>query len=189
MSTITTNKPTAKDLDAKAIQGTDRHLSTLTTLTFLGATYTPASLKAVFQTDIDAINAVEAAHTQWRQEVATQKTTRATTRAVRKALKSYLLGTFGPAAVGILQDFGFTPPKPPGKKTVASKSEALVKAAATREARHTMGKTQKKSVKGNVTGVIVTPVTAAPPVAHEPGAPASPTAHGGTAIATPPRTT
>jgi hypothetical protein len=182
MSTTTANpnKPTAKDLDAKAIQGTDKHLSSGTSLTLVGSAFTPASLKAVFQADIDAVNAADAARAHWRQEVAVQRTTRTNTRAVRKALKSYLLGTFGPAAVGVLGDFGFTPPKAPGKKTVAAKSQGLVKAAATRAARHTMGTRQKKAVKGGVIGITVTPITAARPAA----APSTPTTHVATSLGT-----
>jgi hypothetical protein len=156
------NKPTAKDLCSKAIQGVGKHLSGVTSLTLLGASHTPASLKAVFQADIDATNAAEAGHTQWKQQVATQKATRANTRAVGKALKSYLLGTFGPAAVGVLEDFGFTAPKSPGKKTVAAKAESLVKAKATRTARHTMGKKQRKTVKG--TAAVSPSVGSAPAV-------------------------
>jgi hypothetical protein len=176
MNPTTTNpsKPTVKDLDTKAIQGTDKHFASITSLTLAGAAFTPASLKAVFQADIDATNAAEAAHTQWMQLVAAQRATRASTHAVRKALKSYLLGTYGAAAVGILADFGFSAPKTAGKKTVAVKSVGLVKAAATRAARHTMGKTQKKSVKGAVIGITVTPVTATPSTANEPS---SPTTH------------
>jgi hypothetical protein len=142
------NKPTAKDLCMKAIAGIGKHFAGATSLTLMGASFTPASLKAVFQADIDATNATEAGHTQWRQQVATQKATRANTRAVSKALKSYVVGTFGASAVGVLEDFGFSAPKSPGKKTVAAKAEGLVKAKATRAARHTMGKKQRKTVKG-----------------------------------------
>jgi hypothetical protein len=38
-------------------------------------------------------------------------------------------------------------------------STPIAKRAATRAARHTMGPKQKKAVKGDVTGVVVTPVT------------------------------
>jgi hypothetical protein len=146
MTTTTTNpsKPNAKDLDMTAISGIDKHLASVSSLMILGAAYTPVTLKAVFHADIDATNASEAGHTQWKQQVATQKATRTNTRAVRKALKSYLVGVFGPAAVGILGDFGFAAPKSPGNKTVAAKAVGVAKAQATRTARHTMGKNQEE---------------------------------------------
>lgn len=142
------DKPTAKDLATKAMRGVDKYFAGLTSLSLMGASFTQASLKAVFQADIDATNTAEAGHTQWRQQVATQKATRAKTRAVRKALKNYLLGAYGADAVAVLEDFGFSPPKSPGRKTVKAKAAGIAKAEATRQARHTMGKKQKKLVKG-----------------------------------------
>jgi hypothetical protein len=64
----------------------------------------------------------------------------------------------------VLADFGFAPPKA-ATRTPEEKAAAAAKAKATREARHTLGKSQKKTVKGNVTGIVVTPVTSAPPTA------------------------
>jgi hypothetical protein len=46
--------------------------------------------------------------------------------------------------------------------TPEQKVAAAAKLKATRAARHTAGSVQKKAVKGDVTGVIVTPVTSAP---------------------------
>ena len=51
-----------------------------------------------------------------------------------------------PNAVG-LADFGLKPDKEP-EKSVAVKAEAIAKAKATRDARHTMGKRQRKKVRG-----------------------------------------
>jgi hypothetical protein len=73
---------------------------------------------------------------------------RAKARALRRGLGTYILGTYGEAAVQMLQDFGIPVPKPKGKKTAQAKAEAVVKAKATRAARHTLGKNQKKPIKG-----------------------------------------
>jgi hypothetical protein len=169
-----TNKPTSKDLDTKAMKGVDKHLASLTTIMIDGTAYTGPTFKAVFQADIDAINAADAAWTQWKDLLVTAKATRATAARARLALKSYLVGLYGPNAVGILEDFGITPPKTPGMKTAKVKADAVDKSAATRVARHTMGKNQKKSVKGTV--------TAAPPPAPAGSTPitAPPAAGGGT---------
>ena len=163
-----TNKPTNKDLDTKAMTGVDKHLASLTTIMIGGTAYTGPTLKAVFQADIDATNAADAARTQWKDLLVTAKAARTLAARARLALKSYLVGVYGPNAVGILEDFGFTPPKSPGKKTAKAKADAVEKSAATRVARHTMGKNQKKSVKGTVTAAPSpapagsTPITAPP---------------------------
>ncbi len=164
-----TNKPTTKDLNTKAISGVDKHLASLTSVMIGGTAYTGPTLKAVLQADIDATNAADAARNQWQDLLVPAKSARVMAARARKAIKSYLVGLYGPDAVGMLADFGFTPPKSTANKTAKVKADAVVKAAATRVARHTMGKNQKKSVKGTVTAAPSpapagsTPVTAPPP--------------------------
>ena len=91
----------------------------------------------------------------------------------------FLQATFA-NTVPILADFGLAPPKVPAPKTSEEKAAAAAKAEATREARGTASKKQKLTVKGNVTGITVTPITAptaAPPAAPEPPVtPATPSA-------------
>jgi hypothetical protein len=52
-----------------------------------------------------------------------------------------------------------------------------------------MGAQQKKVVKGDVTGIIVTPVTAAHPIATVPNSPSAPASSTGTTAGTTPHTT
>src|SRR5581483_10415404 len=77
---------------------------------------------------------------------------------VVRALRQYVINANGPDSP-VLADFGFAPPKQAGLTP-----EQLVargqKAAATRKARHTMGKKQKASIKGTVAPTA--PATAAP---------------------------
>ena len=61
----------------------------------------------------------------------------------------------------MLADFGINP-KARAPLTVEAKAAAAAKRAATRAARHTMGSQQKKAIKGDVTGVLVTPITSTP---------------------------
>jgi hypothetical protein len=56
----------------KAIAGIGKHFSGVMSLALMGASLTPVALNAVFQADIDATNAAETGHTQWRQQVATR---------------------------------------------------------------------------------------------------------------------
>jgi len=100
-------------------------------------------------------------------------------------------GSFGNQP-DVLADFGLEPEKTATPLTVEQKAAAQGKAKATREARGTVGKKAKLKITGNVTGVLVTPVTTAAPtqpavaVGSNGGtsAPASP-ATSATATATP----
>jgi hypothetical protein len=61
-----------------------------------------------------------------------------------------------------LADFGLQPPKARKPLTNEQRAAAVAKLRATRAARGTTSKKQKLSVKGDVTGVQITPVRTAP---------------------------
>jgi thiamine pyrophosphate-dependent acetolactate synthase large subunit-like protein len=132
MTKTTQNKPTRKDLDQKVMDGVDAHLASVPTLTINGEQFTPATLKAVFQSDIDAMDKTDATRAQLKAEVQVAKAARLRATVVRKALKAFLIGQFGPGAVQLLQDFGFTVPKAPGPKTTKLKAAATAKGVATK---------------------------------------------------------
>jgi hypothetical protein len=88
------------------------------------------------------------------------------------AYKRLVLAAFA-NATQTLTDFGLAPPKARAPLTVEQLAARAAKAKATRTARGTTSKKQKLAVKGNVTGVIVTPVTA-PTEAKSPTAPVPP---------------
>ena len=73
---------------------------------------------------------------------------------------SFLRATFS-SATAQLGDFGLQAPKVRQPLSTEKRAAATAKARATRAARGTTSKKQKLAVKGDVTGVIVTPVTAA----------------------------
>jgi thiamine pyrophosphate-dependent acetolactate synthase large subunit-like protein len=126
------NKPTRKDLDQKVMDGVDAHLASIATLTINGEQFTPATLKAVFQSDIDAMGKTDATRAQLKAEVQVAKAARQRAALVRKALKAFLIGQFGPTAVQLLEDFGFAAPKAPGPKTAKKKAESTAKGVATK---------------------------------------------------------
>ncbi len=126
------NKPTRKDLDQKVMEGVDAHLSSAATLTINGEQFTPATLKAVFQSDIDAMGKTDATRAQLKAEVQVAKAARQRATVVRKALKAFLIGQFGPGAVQLLDDFGFQAPKASGPRTAKRKAAATAKGVATR---------------------------------------------------------
>jgi hypothetical protein len=163
-NTTTPNNAHALVMDQKHISGVDKYFASTATLSLAGSNITPAVLKAVFQADIDATHALDAAEAQAKQLRAAQKAARKKANATRLQLKSYIVATAGAAAVQMLEDFGFDAPKPLGKKTVATKAKAIAEAEATRQARHTMGKRQRAAIKGTVASAPAT-APAAPPAA------------------------
>ena len=87
-------------------------------------------------------------------------------------LRSALIGQYGKQANATLNDFGMRPPKSAAATTAKVKAEAVDKRAATRVARHTMGKVQRKAVTGASVSTPAPVATAAPVAA--PAAPAAP---------------
>jgi hypothetical protein len=132
--TKTLNKNAALALNQKAIAGIDTYFAHVKTLTLAGTSYTPATLKAVLQAEIDSNTELDKVEAQYRQQVVAAKLARSNGRAARKGLKAYVLGTSGAQAVQMLKDFGIPVPKSTGVKTAKSKAQAADKAAATRKA-------------------------------------------------------
>jgi hypothetical protein len=112
-----------------------------------GVTYTYEAITAVFRAQIDAIRAVDEARAALADAVARErKATQAASR-VGRHLKGFIGVAFGPdhEAFGA---FGWEVPGKPGPKTVKAKLQGATKAAATRTMRGTMGKRQRKKVRG-----------------------------------------
>jgi len=86
-----------------------------------------------------------------------------------------------------LAAFGLKAPQA-GKKTVATKAQALVKSEATRQARHTMGKRQKGQIKGEVPATGTQGPAPAPTAGTQSPAP-TPTTGTQSPAPTPPATT
>jgi hypothetical protein len=129
------NKTTALALNQKAINGVDKYFAHVKTFTLAGTVYTPESLKAVLQAEIDGDKAVDDGQAQLQQQVVAAKLARAKARGARAGLKAYVLGTSGADAVQMLKDLGIPVPKPRGVKTAESKAQAVGKATATRQAK------------------------------------------------------
>jgi hypothetical protein len=181
MSSTTISKVTAKDSASTAILGVDKRLAGIIAISLNGVSYTPVQIKTTLQADVDATNATSAAKAAWSKAVADGRATRAEATAMLRNLRAYLIATGGAGAVGLLADFGFLPPKSP-KVAVKTRAAAVDKNLATRAARHTMGKNQKKEVKG-------APAAATAPASPAPVTPASaaPAPAGGAGGTTPPR--
>jgi hypothetical protein len=123
-------------------------------------------LIASFQVFVSAAEATKTSNQAWKADVQAERVAEQTVAPQRAGVKSVLIGRFGKSGTALTK-FGFAPAKA-GVKTPLVKTTAAVKAKATRTARGTKGSVQKKLITGNVTGVVITPVTtgtAAPQVA------------------------
>jgi hypothetical protein len=142
------------------VAGTQKHFPN-GSLTFGGATYTPAALIQLFQSLDDATTGTDVAKATWQDALKMQSDAQAKVGPVVKAYRSYLVALFG-NAVGTLADFGLTPRKAPAPQTAEKKASAVAKRNATRAARHTMGSKQKAGIKGTIAAA-APPATATAP--------------------------
>jgi hypothetical protein len=142
-----------------------------------GKTYSKSAVLGVLSAYADAHQATAARRQAWMAAVGVEDTALANARTVRSELKTFLQGRLGKTSPDLAR-YGFEPAKVP-TRTVAEKAAAVAKNKATRTARHTMGSTQKKSVKGTVPAPAAQPSAAATPVAPGNAASAPPAGSSG----------
>jgi hypothetical protein len=158
------NRNSQQNSDRKMILAIPKHLSGVGTLTLAGSPYTGADLVKLFQSRIDSADAANAAHAKWLDMVKGERDKIAQTALVVRAMKDFLQSMFA-GQTEPLADFGLAARKA-RKKTVATKAQAVAQSKATRSARSTMGKVQKKAVRPAVKAtVVVTPVGGTAPAA------------------------
>jgi hypothetical protein len=183
-----TTKGTRAALAAQLAVGAQKHLTAGTSLTVGGTLLTLAQIESELTGFASLRNDVEAAHAAYQAKIAVETAQAAAMNAFISAFVRIVRGMFGNQP-DVLADFGLKPNKPKTPLTVEQKAAAAAKREATRTARGTTGSKKKLAIKGNVTGVVVTPVTTAPPVAaggtSGTSAPASIKAPGATATPTP----
>jgi len=169
------NRTAQQDSARKLLAGINSNLPAQTTVTLAGTQYTRDTLTASVQQDIDIADAATNARKAFFNAAAMARERLQERKPFYKGLQSYVENMF--TDPNVIAEFGFALRKA-GTQDTTTKVAAVQKRAATRQARHTMGKNQKAGIKGNVTGVSVTPITepAAPVVAPAPSVtPASPT--------------
>jgi len=140
------------------ILGTGKHYANGSqTIQVAGATFTVTALTQLMQDFVDNREAVEASKAATKAKIETERTEAPSQIAVITAFEKVVRGSFGTSA-DVLADFGLALPKARAPMTAEQKAVAVAKRAATRKARGTMGKVQKKGVKGAVTAsLVVTP--------------------------------
>jgi hypothetical protein len=158
------------------VAGIAKHLAGVTSVTFSSAAHTPTDLTTAFQTLVSLRAAVVAAKAAEQAKLKAESAQRPAILVLLDGFEAYVKLTYSEQP-DVLADFGLAPEKPRTKRTAEQQAAANAKAEATRIARGTSGSKKKKSVKGAVTGVEITPVTSAPlpasPVAPSAPAPAA----------------
>ncbi|MGO8995327.1 MAG: hypothetical protein ACLQVI_18585 [Polyangiaceae bacterium] len=151
-----TSKAALQARDTQVIAGLAAHFKGASSFTFGGVDYTAKEIQTLLQSRIDAASATASARATWLTAAATENEKTTESESVLLALKNHLVTTYG-AKSQIVADFGFTPKtKQTTAETVAA---AVVKRAATRTARGTMG----KKAKLKITGAVAPATAAAPP--------------------------
>jgi hypothetical protein len=184
MATSERGKGQAADLAGQLIAGTAKVLTSATPVTFLGSSFTPAQITSKLQSIVTLRSDVDTAKAATKAQLAAEASQLPALHGFMTAYESYLRGVYG-SQPDVLAQFGLQPKKARTPATVQAKAAAVAKRAATRAARHTMGSVQKKVVKGDVTGVVVVPVTAPAPTVATPSSPTAPVTNGGGQAATP----
>jgi hypothetical protein len=145
---MTRNKAATINTNRQAIAGMQKHFASTPTFVLDGAPTTPTDAIATLQGANDAIDRAAAAEKAFHDAVTAKNAAIAKGSALVGALKTLVKSQVG-STQGVLNDFGFSNP---ARQTPdeATKAAAVVKRAATRAARHTMGKRQKAPIKGVV---------------------------------------
>ena len=174
--------------DQKLVDGLTKHASIIASLYVGGTSLTNAAIVSKLQALIAAVNATNTARASLHALVLAEEQLRTSSAQFVADVRQTILAMFS-TQTDVLADFGLAPRKKP-VVTPQVKVAAAAKAAATRKARGTKSKKQLAEVSGDVTGIVVTPVTAAAAVpattatpAAAPPAPAVVTAPSATAPA------
>jgi hypothetical protein len=154
------------------IAGTLKHFPN-GSFTLGNSAYTTATLVQALQSLADAINALNAVQASAKDAKAALRALQVKVMPLIGLYRRFLLAMFAGASQE-LADFGMTPAKAHQPRSSGQKAAAAAKLRATRKARGTTSKKQKAGVHGDVTGVVITPVTSTP--AASPSAEAAPNA-------------
>ena len=164
MSTSTKGKGTRATLAASLAAGAQKHFPAGTSMSVGGVMLTPAQIETQLTGFASLREDVESAHAVFQAKVAAEKAQTTVMTAFVGAFVKIVKGSFGNQP-DVLADFGLQPDKARTPLTLEQKAAASAKRAATRVARGTKGSKAKLEIHGDVVGVVVTPVKAAPPAA------------------------
>ncbi|MGH7437464.1 MAG: hypothetical protein ACRENE_17440 [Polyangiaceae bacterium] len=163
-------KVTVVGRDGKILDGIQKHLQGVSGVPLAGATYAPADLVKLIESRASQIGVVSAAEATWHAAIAEERELNAKLAPLIRGLHQYVFNVFGPASP-VPADFGFTAtssrPLTPDQMVARA-----AKAKATREARHTMGKVQKRKVTGTTAAAAAAAPAPTPAASTAPAQPA-----------------
>ena len=180
------NKSTEAALATQLVAGTQKHFASVATLMFASGSFTPAQIETQLQQLATLRTGVSSAKATLQAKLATETVQAPALRTFLRDYVQFVMTTFSKSP-DVLADFGLQPNKVKTPLTTEEKAAAVAKSKATRSARGTKGAKQKLKITGDVTGVVVTPVTAAKPAAavvDGTSAPANGTAPSATTVPT-----
>ena len=152
--------------DNARIVGVQKHCMSQTSILVAGTALAPTAVIQIYQSDLNARQAVAAARSALKAALAKANAAEAACATFDSAFKRCIEGAYD-GQPDTLADFGITvTARTP--LTAAEKAEAAEKAAATRAARHIMGKKQRSMITAPDTATS-TPTGTAP----APGMPAA----------------
>jgi hypothetical protein len=149
MSSSNSSRASKSARNAKAIAGIQKRLATVPSILLDGISYTPVSLVALFQSEIDSEANVSATRAAWTVAVSDDTALAKKVDATYTALQVVVRNMFA-NAVDVLADFGMAPKKST-KSTLLTKVVASEKRIKTRGARQTMGKKERLAISGDAT--------------------------------------
>ncbi len=143
------SKNTERARDQTMAKGTQDHLSNVGPLTITGKQYDAPAIVQRLDARIAVLDGVTQARAALKAAIAAERADRPVFKQFYSDLRSIVLGMFSNDPE-TLADFGVTSRKAAPKPKTEAKLVAIEKLRATRKARNTMGKKQKKDVKGTV---------------------------------------
>jgi hypothetical protein len=135
--------------DQKLIDGVQKVLAAVASLTVGSRKVTPADIVKILQERRNTANAASTAEAAHTAAVKADRDMRKQTTPFVSTLRRFLQAMYSESPE-TLAEFGLKPLKGP-KTSVAVKATAQARIKATREARHTMGTQQRRKVKGAAT--------------------------------------
>jgi len=154
----TNSRALSTQRDQQLIDGLKKNLASYPSLTVGSEKLPPADIVAKLQKRVDLAKATAAALAAYKTALKTELDARDQSAGFVLALKRMVAAMFFDSA-STLADFGLTPERR-AVRTAAQKADAAKLAKATREARHTAGKKQKKAIKGEMPSTTPTKPTA-----------------------------
>ena len=151
------NRPTVQARDKQFVTGINKRLTNVQSLAIAGASYTPAQLITLFQSQIDNADAVALAKAKYQDALKAYRDQAKQLVGIVSGFRGQIRNIFGDASEP-LSDFGMTPRKAK-KPNLETKTAAVAKTKATRKARGTMGPKRRKSIKGTVPATTTTGTT------------------------------